>query len=148
MSAKESEKLFDIGQKITITQAKLMNPVVLAYIGDAVHSLYWRERLAFNSDAKSGALNKKEAKLVCAGAQAKIADLILPILTDEEKDIYRRAKNSKKISKAKNQAPADYSKSTGFEAVIGYLYITGQEQRMNYLLDFESLNKGDETNDG
>ena len=53
--------MFDISQKITTTQAKLMNPVVLAYIGDAVHSLYVREKLAFNSDAKSGALNKKEA---------------------------------------------------------------------------------------
>lgn len=139
--------LFDIGQKISITQAKLMNPVVLAYLGDAVHSLYVREKLAFNSDAKSGELNKREAKLVCAGAQADLVGRILPLLTDEESDIYRRAKNSKKISKAKNQSPANYSKSTGFEAVIGYLYVTGQVQRMNELLNL-SDSKGEEINDG
>lgn len=126
--------MFDISQKITTTQANLMNPVVLAYLGDAVHSLYVREKLAFSSDAKSGVLNKKEALIVCAPAQAKAVSLILPLLTKEEESIYRRAKNSKKPSKAKNSTPADYSKSTGFEAVIGYLYITGQIQRVNELL--------------
>ena len=141
-------KLFDISQKITTTQAKLMNPVVLAYLGDAVHSLYVREKLAFFSDAKSGALNKIEAKTVCAGAQAKLMDKILPLLTDEEINIFRRAKNSKKISKAKNQSPQNYSKSTGFEAVIGYLYVTGQVTRMNELLALSDADKGEETNDG
>lgn len=138
--------MFDISQKITTTQAKLMNPVVLAYIGDAVHSLYVREKLAFNSDAKSGALNKKEAKLVCANAQASLMSVILPRLTEEEEAIYRRAKNSKKISKAKNSTAGDYSKSTGFEAVIGYLYVTDQEQRMNELLSLSE--KGEQANDG
>ena len=128
--------MFDISQKITEERAKLMSPVVLAYLGDAVYSLYVREKLAFNSDAKSGALNKKAAQTVSAGQQAKLVTAILPILTEKEQDIYRRAKNAKKISKAKNQAPTDYSKSTGFEALVGYLYVTGQEERMNYLLSY------------
>ena len=145
MREKEA-KLFDISQKITEEQARLMSPVVLAYLGDAVYSLYVREKLAFFSDAKSGALNKKAAQTVSAGEQAKLITAILPLLTEEEQSIYRRAKNAKKISKAKNQAPTDYSKSTGFEALIGYLYVTGQEARMNYLLGYTE-NKG-ENNDG
>ncbi len=138
--------MFDISQKISVEKAKLMNPVVLAYLGDAVHSLYVREKLAFHSDAKSGTLNKKESKLVCASAQARNAAIILPILTEEESDIYRRAKNSKKVSKAKNSSPTDYCKSTGYEAVIGYLYVTGQVERTNYLLSLTD-EKGEE-NDG
>ena len=145
MREKEA-KLFDISQKITEEKARLMSPVVLAYLGDAVYSLYVREKLAFFSDAKSGALNKKAAQTVSAGEQAKLVTAILPLLTEEEQSIYRRAKNAKKISKAKNQAPTDYSKSTGFEALIGYLYVTGQEARMNYLLGYTE-NKG-ENNDG
>lgn len=145
MREKEA-KLFDISQKITEEKARLMSPVVLAYLGDAVYSLYVREKLAFFSDAKSGALNKKAAQTVSAGEQAKLITAILPLLTDEEQSIYRRAKNAKKISKAKNQSPTDYSKSTGFEALIGYLYVTGQEARMNYLLGYTE-NKG-ENNDG
>ena len=145
MREKEA-KLFDISQKITEEKARLMSPVVLAYLGDAVYSLYVREKLAFFSDAKSGALNKKAAQTVSAGEQAKLITAILPLLTEEEQSIYRRAKNAKKISKAKNQSPTDYSKSTGFEALIGYLYVTGQEARMNYLLGY-SENKG-ENNDG
>ena len=145
MCEKEA-KLFDISQKITEEKARLMSPVVLAYLGDAVYSLYVREKLAFCSDAKSGALNKKAAQTVSAGEQAKLVTAILPLLTEEEQSIYRRAKNAKKISKAKNQSPTDYSKSTGFEALIGYLYVTGQEARMNYLLGYTE-NKG-ENNDG
>ena len=138
--------MFDISQKISAEKAKLMNPVVLAYLGDAVHSLYVREKLAFFSDAKSGTLNKKEATLVCARAQAKYANVILPLLNEQEQDIFRRAKNAKKVSKAKNSTPADYCKSTAFEAVIGYLYVTGQVERMNELLNLAE--KGEEKNDG
>lgn len=120
-----------------------MNPVVLAYLGDAVHALYIREKLAFFSDSKSGTLHKKEAKLVCASMQARYVSIILPLLSEEELAIFKRAKNSKKVSKAKNSTPSDYCKSTGFEAVIGYLYVTGEVQRMNYLLSLtdEEVNK-------
>ncbi len=127
--------MFDINEKITVRQATLMNPVVLAYIGDAVHSLYVREKLAFSTDKKSGELNKQEAKKVCATAQARAAEGLLNEFTEEESAIYRRARNSKKGSKAKNSTAGDYVKSTGFEAVIGYLYITDQLQRVNELLE-------------
>ncbi len=112
-----------------------MNPVVLAYIGDGVHTLYVREKLAFSSTAKSGELNKREAKIVCANAQAKAVNALMEEFSDDELAIFKRARNSKKGSKAKNSTAGDYVKSTGFEAVIGYLYITGQTERLNYLLD-------------
>ena len=111
-----------------------MNPVVLAYIGDCVHTLYVRQKLAFSSDAKSGELNKREAKIVCATAQASALNNILPLLTEEEHAIFRRARNSKKNSRAKTASLTEYAKSTGFEAVMGYLYVTGQTERINELL--------------
>ena len=126
--------MFEISQKIPPEKAKYMNAVVLAYLGDAVHCLYVREKLAFSSQAKSGVLNKTAASLICATAQAQAADKLLPLLTKEESDIFRRAKNAKKPTKAKNTSRVEYSKSTGFEALIGYLYVTGQENRLNELL--------------
>lgn len=133
-AARRGSQLFDIGQKITTEKARLMNPVVLAYIGDGVHSLYEREKLAFHSDKKSGALNRLEAQKVCASSQAIAADALLPLFTADELSIYKRARNSKKGSKAKNSTAGQYVKSTGFEAVIGYLYVTGQTQRLNAVL--------------
>lgn len=112
-----------------------MNPVVLAYIGDGVHTLYVREKLAFSSTAKSGELNKREAKIVCATAQAQAANVLMEEFSEDELAIFKRARNSKKGSKAKNSTAGNYVKSTGFEAVVGYLYITGQTERLNYILD-------------
>ena len=132
--AKKDYKLFDIEQKLPKMQARLMNPVVLAYIGDGVHTLYVGEKLAFSSDVKSNVLQKKESKLVCATAQARAISGLLSELNEEEVAIYKRARNAKKGSKAKNSTAGDYVKSTGFEAVVGYLYITGQIERLNYIL--------------
>ncbi len=127
--------MFDIEQKLKPEEARLINPVVLAYVGDGVHTLYVREKLAYSSTAKSGELNKREAKIVCASAQARAANLLMEEFTEEELAVYKRARNSKKGSKAKNSTAGDYVKSTGFEAVVGYLYITGRIERLNYLLE-------------
>lgn len=127
--------MFDIEQKLKPEDARLINPVVLAYVGDGVHTLYVREKLAYSSTAKSGELNKREAKIVCASAQARAANLLMEEFTEEELAVYKRARNSKKGSKAKNSTAGDYVKSTGFEAVVGYLYITGRIDRLNYLLE-------------
>lgn len=127
--------MFDIEQKLKAEEARQINPVVLAYVGDGVHTLYVREKLAYSSTAKSGELNKREAKIVCASAQARAANLLTEEFTEEELAVYKRARNSKKGSKAKNSTAGDYVKSTGFEAVVGYLYITGRIERLNYLLE-------------
>ncbi|MBR5250497.1 MAG: Mini-ribonuclease 3 [Clostridia bacterium] len=116
--------------------AKAYNPIVLAYVGDAVHSLYVRHSLVLKSDAKAGDLHKKASKIVSAVSQSKLADLIYPILTEEEADIFRRARNSHTHSSAKNADIIDYKKASGLEAVFGYLYLTGQEDRLFQLFSY------------
>ena len=113
-----------------------MNPVVLAYIGDAVYSLYTREKLVFSKDAKVSEIHRLASEEVRATAQAEFAEKILPVLTDEEADIYRRARNAKKGTRAKSATVAEYNKSTGLEALLGFLYITGEHERLNFLLNF------------
>lgn len=127
--------MFDINQKLDSSRAKLMNPVILAYIGDAVFSLYTREKLVFSGDMKVGDVHKIASGEVSAIRQADLAEAILPILSEDEADIYRRARNAKKSKHAKNATVAEYNMSTGFEAVLGYLYITGRTDRLNALLD-------------
>ncbi|MBQ7165182.1 MAG: Mini-ribonuclease 3 [Clostridia bacterium] len=113
-----------------------MNPVVLAYIGDAVYSLYTREKLALLKDAKVSEIHRMANEEVRATAQAEFAEKILPVLTEEEADIYRRARNAKKGTRAKSATVAEYNKSTGLEALLGFLYVTGEHERLNFLLNF------------
>lgn len=111
---------------------------MLAYVGDGVHTLYVRKRLALQHDLKSSELNKMEAREVCATAQATAARKLESFFSADELAIFKRARNSKKGSHAKNSSLGDYSKSTGFEAVLGYLYLSGQTERLNELLNLSS----------
>ncbi len=127
--------MFNLGEKMEVAKAKNLNPVVLAFVGDAVYSLFVREKLTFNSDAKSGELNKLAVKEVKATAQAEFFKEISELLTEDETIIFKRARNAKKTTRAKNASVAEYNVSTGFEAVLGFLYITGQTDRLNFLLN-------------
>ena len=118
-----------------------INPVVLAFVGDAVYTLFVREKLVANGDFKTGSLNGMAAKVVCATAQAKRAERISTFFTTAENDVFRRARNAKKGTRAKNASVADYNASTGFEAVLGYLYLIGDYERLNELLNFEEEDK-------
>ena len=120
---------------MTEREAKQLNQLVLAFVGDSVFTLFVRERLAVTHDSKAGALHKIASDIVKATAQAKFLDLLEPEFTDEERDIARRAKNSHNNTKAKNASVHDYKKATEFEAVIGYLHLTGQEERKNYMME-------------
>ncbi len=128
--------------KISKEKAVSMSAVVLAFVGDAVHSLFVREKMATESDYKSGKLNEMTANVVRASSQAFVAEKLLPFLTEDELDIYRRGRNAKKPSHAKNAKTSDYNKSTGLEAVIGYLYLIGNEERLNFVLNFGDKNEG------
>lgn len=112
-----------------------LNPIVLAFVGDAVYSLFVRERLTFESDFKTGELNKLATKEVNATAQAEFIKEITPLLTEEELAVFKRARNAKKTTKSKSATIADYNSATGFEAVLGYLYLTGQTDRLNLILN-------------
>ena len=125
--------MFNLGEKMDKIKANNLNPIVLAFVGDAVYSLFVREKLTFSTDCKTGALNKMATKEVNAIAQAELIKRIFPVLSEEELSIFKRARNAKKPTKAKH--------ATGFEAVIGYLYIIGDIQRLNYLLNLGEANE-------
>ena len=114
-------------------RAKQINPIVLAFVGDAVYTLCVRTRLALSSGEKTGALNRRASERVSAHGQSEALARILPMLTEEEAEIYRRGRNAKKPTKSKNATVAEYVRSTGFEALLGYLYLTGQTERIQQL---------------
>ena len=133
-------------EHLTEKQARLMNPVVLAFVGDAVYTLFVRTAAAKYSDEKANALNKKSASEVSAVSQAKKIDALIAILTEEELALFKRARNAKKTTRAKHASVSQYNKSTGFEAVVGYLYLTGQEERLKEILTFKPTEE--EQNEG
>ena len=128
--------LFGIGETVDKAKALQMNPVVLAFLGDAVYSLYVREKFAFHHDCKANELHRLSAGTVNAGAQAAFADRIMELLTEEELSVFKRARNAKKTTRAKNSSVAEYNKSTGLEALLGYLYVTGEYKRLSALLAY------------
>ena len=127
--------MFHFGEKMDKNKAMQINPIVLAFVGDAVYSLFVRERLAFNLDYKTGELNKLATSEVKATAQAGFFKDIESLLTEEEMGIFKRARNAKKTTRAKNASITEYNISTGFEAVLGYLYVIGNYERLNYILN-------------
>ena len=118
-------------------KARRLNPVVLAFIGDAAYSLYIREKLVFASDYKTGTLQKLSSASVSAKGQAALLKNIEEKFTETEREIFLRGRNAKKPTKSKNATVAEYNLSTGFEAVVGYLYLTGAYARLDDLLSEE-----------
>ncbi len=111
-----------------------INAQNLAYIGDAVIELLVRTKLT-RIGGKIGELNKKTDSLVCAGHQSKAADAILPKLTDEESAVFRRGKNVHLHSVPKNATQLEYRKATALETLFGYLYLKGESERLNELIE-------------
>ncbi|MCH5152370.1 MAG: Mini-ribonuclease 3 [Clostridiales bacterium] len=120
---------------ISEKEALYMNALTLAYVGDAVHSLYVRNGLALLADYKIDAMHRATSNVVKAETQAKLADKLFDSFTEAEQSVYLRGRNSSTHHRAKNQTAADYRKATGFEAVLGYLYLTGQTERLKYILE-------------
>lgn len=104
----------------------------LAYLGDTVYDLYVRSHLV-EQGGRVGKMHRQAIRLVCAKAQAAALVRIQDELTAEEADVVRRARNVHQ-SPPKNADPADYQKATGLEALIGYLYAAGREERLGELL--------------
>lgn len=120
---------------ISNQQARNLSPVTLAFIGDAVYSLYVREKLVLSTDFSTGMLQKLTSSEVSAHGQSELLEKILPLFTEEENDVFKRGRNAKKATRSKNASVVEYNRSTGFEAVLGYLYLTGQYQRISQLLE-------------
>jgi len=122
--------------KIDISKAKNMQPLILASVGDSVHTLFVREKLACLEIYKANELSKQVSKIVNAGNQCKIFFTIETLLTEEELWIAKRARNTHIHSRAKNYSANDYIHATAYEALLGYLYLTGQYERLDYILSF------------
>lgn len=106
------------------------SPQVLAYIGDGIYELLIRTILVGQGNRQANALHKKASAYVKASAQAKMILSIQEELTEEEHHVYKRGRNARAFSMAKNATMSDYRHATGFEALMGYLYLTGRTTRM------------------
>lgn len=111
-----------------------LSPLTWAYVGDAVYELYIREHLVSNSKLKPAKLHKESIKFVKASAQADILQKIEEELTEGEREIVKRARNTKNHHLPKNAEVKEYMYSTAFEGLIGYLYLTKREERLKEIL--------------
>ncbi len=116
----------------------LINGIALAFEGDAIYSTYIRKHLIFQGLTKPNQLHRKATHYVSAKAQATLITKMLEVqlLTAKEEDIYRRGRNANSHTKAKNTDVVTYKMSTGFEAVMGYLHMTNQVERLEELIDW------------
>ncbi|HEM5251968.1 TPA: Mini-ribonuclease 3 [Streptococcus suis] len=114
----------------------LINGIALAFEGDAVYSMYIRRHLIFKGLTKPNKLHGKANKYVSAKAQASLISALLEarLLTEKEEEIYKRGRNTNSHTKAKNADVVTYRMSTGFEAVLGYLHMTEQMERLEELV--------------
>lgn len=113
---------------------KLYSPLTLAYLGDAVYEMVIRTICVKRTNMQTQKLHRKVTGYVSAKAQAKMMEALIGELTEEEESIYRRGRNSKPYTKAKNASMEEYLKATGFEALVGYLYLQKEYERMNALI--------------
>ncbi len=109
---------------------KTYSPLVLAYIGDCVFDLVIKSMVISGGNKQVHKLHEETSQYVQASAQSKMMRAMQPCLTEEEHAVYRRGRNAKSISPAKNQSITDYRRATGFEALIGFLYLQKEYERL------------------
>ncbi len=119
---------------ISAERAREMSPQVLAFVGDAVHTLFVRTNLSKASDDKVEFLQRKTSQQVKAKAQSDLSAKLMEIYTEEELYFFKRGRNASTGCSAKNATMIEYRRATGFETVIGYLYLTNQLERLSELL--------------
>lgn len=137
----ENEELFPeavFGEKDYLSEVfgleqhdiRMYSPLTLAYIGDAAYEIVIRTILVRKANMQVNKLHRHAARLVKAEKQSAMIEILEPLFTEEEKQIYKRGRNAKSYTKAKNASTIDYRRATGFEAVMGYLYLKGDYKRM------------------
>lgn len=117
------------------TDVRMMSPLKLAYIGDAVYEVYIRRYLLEAAQGKMHAIHRTSTKFVSAKAQASVVREFEEFFTEEERNIIRRGRNAKSGTVPKNASIIDYSYSTGFEAMIGFLYLNDKIDRIDEIID-------------
>lgn len=121
--------------KIPIQNPNTYSPLALAFLGDAVYGLLVRERLLLTANRPARRLHTLSVQAVNARAQAEAVEKILPMLTEEELAVYKRGRNAHPGHTPKNQSEGDYHSATGLEALFGWLYLHGAEERLRALFD-------------
>lgn len=124
-----------IERKKSVEDVKMLSPLVWAYVGDSIYEAFIRVNLVNGSNAKPHKLHIESIKFVKAKAQADVLKKLKESLSEEELEIVRRGRNTQNHHVAKNANVADYAHSTAFEALIGYLYLTNQDDRLKQVLD-------------
>lgn len=112
-----------------------VNPLVLSFVGDGVHTLFLRTALTGKSPYRNDALHALTSEYACAPAQAEAAKLLLPLLDERERYVFNKAKNAKLNTVPKHATHYQYQLATAFEAVTGYLYLAGNNARLDELYD-------------
>ena len=125
------ENLFEMN--FTLAQVNAISNLGLAHVGDGVYELLCRTYLCAKGDQTVLKLHKDTVALVKAPTQAKFADLLKPVLTEEEFAFFRRGKNAHTHAAPKSATPQEYAKATGLETLFGALYLSGQKDRLNEL---------------
>ena len=146
MCPDELNLLNDICTPLSEPQARMYSPLTLAFLGDAVYSLMVRDMLTKQANKPTGKLHKESVKLVNAAFQAEMIRTLFPHLTEDEAAVFKRGRNAHSAHSPKNQSEADYRYATGFEALFGYLYLSGQTQRLKELFSLSTLKAFTETN--
>lgn len=123
-----------VTKKELLEKLKLDNLLSLAFLGDSIHTSFVREFVLTNYVGKMDDFHGKASALCKASAQAKVLEKILPSLSEEESEIVRRARNAKPKHQAKHASVKDYSYATAFEALIGFLYLSENNDRLNEIL--------------
>lgn len=119
--------------KLSEGDIRAISNLGLAHIGDCVYELMVRSRIICSGRSTSAGLHRETVKYVSAPAQAAAVAKILPVLSDEERDVYRRGRNTRVNSVPKNADISQYHAATGLEALFGWLYLNGCHQRLNEL---------------
>ncbi|OMD54952.1 MULTISPECIES: ribonuclease III domain-containing protein [Paenibacillus] len=114
--------------------ARLLSPIVLAYVGDAIYEVAVRQYLVSLPNLRPNHLHRSATGLVSAKAQCAILNFLEPSLTEEEKDVARQGRNAKSGSVPKNADVLEYRHATAFECLIGHLYYTGQQERIEEIV--------------
>ncbi len=120
---------------MSVNKATSLNPLVLSFVGDAVHTLFVRVRLAHTCKGKTNILHTHASKQVNAKSQCNAMQAIESMLEEEEMNIYLRARNAKVHTLPKHASVAEYKTASGFEAILGYLYLIGNHKRLAQLMD-------------
>lgn len=116
-------------------ELRAMSSIGLAHLGDAVYELLVRTYLCVHGKATGKGLHRATVALVCAPKQAELSEKILPLLTEEEQDVFRRGRNANVHTIPHSADRAQYQKATALEALFGYLYLKGERDRVNTLFN-------------